>query len=122
MEYTNWNFLVISLYQNGLVLNSNLIMRRDIITTDSLSLKNLLSEVSNSMVLDSIKTQQGFSDCKNWDEISVQLMLNTETYKIFKSTRLEFDNYPNDLGNFLYNEFVILSADDIDNQQIYTPL
>lgn len=121
MEYTNWNFLMIVLYQNILEINSLLIMRRDINTMDSISVKNLLNDVSNSIVLDAIKTQNGVSDCKNWDAIEIRLSLNDEVYKNFKSTRSEFDNNQFDLGYFLYDAFVALSLDDIDNQQIYIP-
>ena len=119
MEYTNWDSLVIVLYQNGIEINSHLIMRRDISTTDSLSVKNILSEVSNSMVLDTIKTQNGLSDCKNWDEISVYLMFNNEIHKDFKSTRSNFENNQYDLGYFLYDIFVTLTVDKVDTQQIY---
>ena len=121
MEYTNWDFLMIVLYQNILEINSVLIMRRDINTMDSISVKNLLSDVSNSMVSDAIKTQNGLSDCKNWDEIELRLMLNDEIHKNFKSMRIEVESSPFDLGYFLYDSFVSLSADDIDNQQIYIP-
>lgn len=121
MEYTNWNFLMIVLYQNILEINSVLIMRRDINAMDSISVKNILNDVSNSMVLDAIKTQNGISDCKNWDVIEIRLLLNDEVYKNFKSTRSEFDNNQFDLGYFLYDAFVTLSLDDIDNQQIYIP-
>lgn len=119
MEYTNWNFLMIVLYKNTSKLNSNLIMRRDINTMDSISVKNILSDVSNSMLLDTIKTQNGVSDCRDWDEIELSLMLDNETHKIFKSTRIEFDNNQFDLGYFLYDAFVTLSLDDVDTQQIY---
>ena len=121
MEYTNWNFLIIVLSQNNLEINVNLIMRRDIDAMNSLSIKNLLSEISNSMELDSVKSQYGISDCKNWDEIEMRLMLNDEIHKNFKSTRIDFDINPSDLGYFLYNEFITLSSDDIDNQQTYIP-
>ena len=121
MEYTNWNFLMIVLYQNILEINSVLIMRRDINAMDSISVKNILNDVSNSIVLDAIKTQNGISDCKNWDVIEIRLLLNDEVYKNFKSTRSEFDNNQFDLGYFLYDAFVTLSLDDIDNQQIYIP-
>ena len=94
-------------------------MRRDINAMDSISVKNLLSDVSNSMVLDAIKTQNGLSDCKNWDVIEIRLLLNDEVYKNFKSTRSEFDNNQFDLGYFLYDAFVTLSVDDVDNQQTY---
>jgi hypothetical protein len=119
MEYTNWNFLMIVLYQNSLKINSNLIMRRDINIIDSISIKNLLTDISNSMLLDTIKTQNGISDCRDWDEIELNLMLDNETYKNFKSTKSEFNNGQFDLGYFLYDSFVTLSSDDIDNQQIY---
>ena len=119
MEYTNWNFLMIVLYQNILEINSVLIMRRDINAMDSISVKNILNDVSNSMVLDAIKTQNGISDCKNWDVIEIRLLLNDEVYKNFKSTRSEFDNNQFDLGYFLYDAFVTLSVDDVDNQQTY---
>jgi hypothetical protein len=121
MEYTNWNLLIIVLYKNSLEISVNTIMRRDINTINSISLKNLLSEVSNSMLLDAIKTQNGISDCKDWDEIELRLMLNDEIYKNFKSIRIEIESSHFDLGYFLYDSFVSLSADDIDNQQIYTP-
>lgn len=121
MEYTNWNFLMIVLYQNILEINSVLIMRRDINAMDSISVKNILNDVSNSIVLDAIKTQNGISDCKNWDVIEIRLLLNDKVYKNFKSTRSEFDNNQFDLGYFLYDAFVTLSLDDIDNQQIYIP-
>lgn len=119
MEYTSWNFLMIVLYKNSSKINSTLIMRRDINTMDSISVKNLLDDVSNSMVLDTIKTQNGLSDCRDWDEIELSFMLDNEIHKNFKSTRSEFDNNPFDLGYFLYDAFVNLSLDDIDNQQIY---
>jgi hypothetical protein len=119
MEYTNWNFLMIVLYQNILEINSVLIMRRDINAMDSISVKNILNDVSNSIVLDAIKTQNGISDCKNWDVIEIRLLLNDEVYKNFKSTRSEFDNNQFDLGYFLYDAFVTLSVDDVDNQQTY---
>jgi hypothetical protein len=119
MEYTNWDLLIIVLYQNSLEINISTIMRRDINAMDSISVKNLLSDVSNSMVLDAIKTQNGLSDCKNWDVIEIRLLLNDEVYKNFKSTRSEFDNNQFDLGYFLYDAFVTLSVDDVDNQQTY---
>ena len=119
MEYTNWDLLIIVLYQNSLEINITTIMRRDINTMDSISIKNLLSDVSNSMVLETIKTQNGLSDCTNWDVIEMRLLLNDNLYKNFKSTRTDFDNNGFDLGYFIYETFINLSADDIDNVQTH---
>jgi len=121
MNYTDWNGLIITLFQNGSELNKNLIMRVDIEKMNNLIVKTLLIDVLSMMTSENLKTQTNSdltSNCNNWDEMSLSLFLDNVLYGNIILNRIEFTSNLIDSNDFLYNKFIELSGIVISDTQI----
>ena len=111
MNYTDWNILVITLYQNGTEINKSSTMRVDIEKMDSLMVKTLLIDVLFMMTSETFKTQTNSDlplNCNNWDEMSLSLFLYDNEYKNIILNRSEFTSDLLESNDFLYNKYIEL--------------
>ena len=113
MNYTDWNILVITLYQNGTEINKSTTMRVDIEKMDSLMVKTLLIDILFMMTSETFKTQTNSDlplNCNNWDEMSLSLFLYDNEYKNIILNRSEFTSDLLESNDFLYNKYIELSG------------
>lgn len=113
MNYTDWNILVITLYQNGTEINKSSTMRVDIEKMDSLMVKTLLIDILFMMTSETFKTQTNSDlplNCNNWDEMSLSLFLYDNEYKNIILNRSEFTSDLLESNDFLYNKYIELSG------------
>ena len=111
MNYTDWNILVITLYQNGNTINKSSTMRVDIEKMDGLIVKTLLIDVLTIMTSETFKTQTNSDlplNCNNWDEMSLSLFLYDNEYKNIILNRSEFTSDLLESNDFLYNKYIEL--------------
>jgi len=111
MNYTDWNILVITLYQNGVTIHKSSTMRVDIEKMDSLMVKTLLIDVLFMMTSETFKTQTNSDlplNCNNWDEMSLSLFLYDNEYKNIILNRSEFTSDLLESNDFLYNKYIEL--------------
>jgi len=111
MNYTDWNILVITLYQNGITINKSSTMRVDIEKMDDLIVKTLLIDVLSMMTSETFKTQTNSElplNCNNWDEMSLSLFSYDDQYKNIILNRTEFTSNLLDSNDFLYNKYIEL--------------
>jgi hypothetical protein len=121
MNYTDWNILVITLYQNGLTINKSSTMRVDIEKMGGLMVKTLLIDVLIMMTSETLKTQTNSDipiNCNNWDEMSLSLFSYDDQYKNIVLNRTEFTSNLLESNDFLYNKFIELSGIVISETQI----
>jgi hypothetical protein len=110
-DYTEWNGLSISLFQNGVEISKNLTMRSDIEKMDSLTVKTLLIDVLSTMTSETLKTQTNSDlppNCNDWDEMSLSLFLYDNQYKTVILNRTEFTSNLPESNDFLYNKYIEL--------------
>lgn len=121
MNYTDWDILSITLFQNGVEINKSFTMRSDIEKMDSLSVKNLLIDVLFFMTSEDLRSQI-FTylppNCNNWDEMRLSLQLGDVLYKTTILNRSEFTINILESNNFFYNKFIELSELILNNPQI----
>jgi hypothetical protein len=113
MNYTDWNILVITLYQNGVTIHKSSTMRVDIEKMDSLMVKTLLIDVLFMMTSETLKTQTNSDlplNCNNWDEMSLSLFLYDDQYKNVILNRTEFTSNLLESNDFLYSKFIELTG------------
>jgi len=113
MNYTDWNGLIITLFQNGFELNKNLIMRVDIEKMDSLTVKTLLTDVLSMMTSETLKTQTNSDlplNCNNWEDMSLSLFLDDVLYGNIILNRAEFTSNLLESNDFLYGKFIELTG------------
>ena len=111
MNYTDWNILVITLYQNGITTNKSSTMRVDIEKMDGLIVKTLLIDFLTMMTSETFKTQTNSDlplNCNNWDEMSLSLFLNDNQYKNVILNRSEFTSDLLESNDFLYDKYIEL--------------
>ena len=111
MNYTDWNILVTTLYQNGITINKSSTMRVDIEKMDGLIVKTLLIDFLTMMTSETFKTQTNSDlplNCNNWDEMSLSLFLNDDQYKNVILNRSEFTSDLLESNDFLYNKYIEL--------------
>ena len=111
MNYTDWNILVITLYQNGIMTNKSSTMRVDIEKMDGLIVKTLLIDFLTMMTSETFKTQTNSDlplNCNNWDEMSLSLFLNDNQYKNVILNRSEFTSDLLESNDFLYDKYIEL--------------
>ena len=124
MNYTDWNVLLITLFQNGVEINKSFTMRSDIEKMDSLTTKTLLIDVLVMMTSETLKSQPNSdlpSNCNNWDNVSITLSLDNDSFKNVTLNRTEFTNDLLDSNNFFYNKFIELSELTLSEPQIINP-
>lgn len=124
MNYTDWNILLITLFQNGIIINKSLTMRSDIEKMDSLTVKNLLIDVLSMMTSETLRSQVNSvlpPNCNNWDEMTISLLLDDDSYKNVILNRTEFTNDLLDSNDFLYNKFIELSEIVLSEPEILNP-
>ena len=124
MNYTDWNVLLITLFQNGLMINKSFTMRSDIEKMDSLTTKTLLIDVLVMMTSETLKSQPNSdlpSNCNNWDNVSISLSLGDDLYKNVILNRSEFTNDLLESNNFFYDKFIELSEIVLSEPQILNP-
>lgn len=121
MNYTDWNILVITLYQNGVTIHKSSTMRVDIEKMGGLVVKSLLIDVLSMMTSETLKTQTNSdipSNCSGWDEMSLSLFLHDNQDKNVILNRTEFTSNLLESNDFLYNKFIELSGIVISETQI----
>ena len=124
MNYTDWNVLLITLFQNGLMINKSFTMRSDIEKMDSLTTKTLLIDVLVMMTSETLKSQPNSdlpSNCNNWDNVSISLSLGDDLYKNVILNRSEFTNDLLESNDFFYDKFIELSEIVLSEPQILNP-
>ncbi len=124
MNYTDWNVLLITLFQNGIMINKSFTMRSDIEKMDGLSVKNLLIDVLVMMTSESLRSQPNSdlpSNCNNWDNVSISLSLDDDLYKNVILNRSEFTNDLLESNDFFYDKFIELSEIVLSEPQILNP-
>jgi hypothetical protein len=124
MNYTDWNALLITLFQNGLMINKSFTMRSDLEKMDSLTTKTLLIDVLVMMTLETLKSQPNSdlpSNCNNWDNVSISLSLGDDLYKNVILNRSEFTNDLLESNDFFYDKFIELSEIVLSEPQILNP-
>jgi hypothetical protein len=121
MNYTDWNILLITLFQDGVEINKSFTMRADIEKMDNLMVKTLLIDVLSMMTSETLRSQPNSylpSNCNNWDEMNLSLLLDDFTYKNVTLNRTEFTNDLFDSKDFLYTKFIELSEIVLTETQI----
>jgi hypothetical protein len=111
MNYTDWNILVITLYQNGGTIYKSSTMRVDIEKMDALIVKTLLIDNLSMMTSETLKTQTNSDlppNCNNWDEMSLSLFLYDDQYKNVILNRTEFTSNLPESNDFLYDKYMEL--------------
>ena len=124
MNYTDWNVLLITLFQNGIMINKSFTMRSDIEKMDSLTTKTLLIDVLVMMTSETLKSQPNSdlpSNCNNWDNVSISLSLDDDLYKNVILNRSEFTNDLLESNDFFYDKFIELSEIVLSEPQILNP-
>lgn len=124
MNYTDWNVLLITLFQNEVVINKSLTMRSDIEKMDSLTVKTLLIDVLVMMTSETLRSQSNSYlplNCNNWDNLSISLSLGDDSYKNIILNRTEFTNNLLDSNDFLYDKFIELSELTLSEPQTFNP-
>jgi hypothetical protein len=124
MNYTDWNVLLITLFQNGIMVNKSFTMRSDIEKMDSLSVKNLLVDVLIMMTSETLRSQPNLEsppNCNNWDNLSISLSLDDDLYKNVILNRTEFTNDLLESNDFFYGKFIELSELILIEPQILNP-
>jgi hypothetical protein len=124
MNYTDWSVLLITLFQNGIMINKSFTMRSDIEKMDSLTTKTLLIDVLVMMTSETLKSQPNSdlpSNCNNWDNVSISLSLDDGLYKNVILNRSEFTNDLLESNNFFYDKFIELSEIVLSEPQILNP-
>jgi len=124
MNYIDWNILVITLFQNGVEINKSFTMRSDIEKMDTLTVKTLLVDVLSMMTSETLRSQVNLElppNCNNWDNVSVSLFLDDDSFKNVTLNRTEFTNDLLDSNNFFYNKFIELSELTLSEPQIINP-
>jgi hypothetical protein len=124
MNYTDWNVLLITLFQNGIMINKSFTMRSDIEKMDGLSVKNLLIDVLVMMTSETLRSQPNSdlpSNCNNWDNVSISLSLDDDLYKNVILNRSEFTNDLLESNDFFYSKFIELSELILIEPQILNP-
>ena len=121
MNYTDWNVLLITLFQNGLMINKSFTMRSDIEKMDSLTTKTLLIDVLVMMTSESQPNSDLPSNCNNWDNVSISLSLGDDLYKNVILNRSEFTNDLLESNDFFYDKFIELSEIVLSEPQILNP-
>ena len=113
MNYTDWNILVMTLYQNGVTIHKSSTMRVDIEKMGGLIVKSLLIDVLSMMTSETFKTQTNSDlplNCNNWDEMSLSLFLYDDQYKNVILNRTEFTSNLLESNDFLYSKFIELTG------------
>lgn len=124
MNYTDWNVLLITLFQNGVEINKSFTMRSDIEKMDNLMVKTLLIDVLSMMTSETLRSQVNSelpSNCNNWDEMNISLFLDDDLFKNDTLNRTEFTNDLLDSNDFFYNKFIELSELTLSDPQILDP-
>jgi len=124
MNYIDWNILVITLFQNGVEINKSFTMRSDIEKMDTLTVKTLLVDVLSMMTSETLRSQVNLElppNCNNWDNVSVSLFLDDDSFKNVTLNRTEFTNDLLDSNNFFYDKFIELSELTLSEPQIINP-
>jgi hypothetical protein len=124
MNYTDWNVLLITLFQNGVEINKSFTMRSDIEKMDNLTVKNLLIDVLSMMTSETLRSQVNSvlpPNCNNWDEMNISLFLNDVSFKNDILNRTEFDNDLLVSNDFFYNKFIELSELTLSDPPIMDP-
>lgn len=123
MDNINWKYLLIVLYQNNLEINSCLIMKDDLISLDNISLQTLLTDVSTSIIFDSIKKTPNNSsptDCTGWDNINL-LMMDDIIYKNVLISKTEINNSGLSVGEYIFQTYTNMLLTDTNEGNIITP-
>ena len=124
MNYTDWNILVITLFQNEVETNKSFTMRSDIEKMDTLTVKTLLTDVLIMMTSETLRSHVNSDlppNCNNWDNVSVSLFLDDDSFKNVTLNRTEFTNDLLDSNNFFYDKFIELSELTLSEPQIINP-
>jgi hypothetical protein len=124
MNYIDWNILVITLFQNGVEINKSFTMRSDIEKMDVLVVKTLLVDVLSMMTSETLRSQVNLElppNCNNWDNVSISLFLDNDSFKNVTLNRTEFTNDLLDSNNFFYDKFIELSELTLSEPQIINP-
>ena len=124
MNYTDWNILLITLFQNGVEINKSFTMRSDIEKMDNLTVKTLLIDVLSMMTSETLRSQVNSDlppNCNNWDEMNISLFLNDVSFKNDTLNRTEFDNDLLVSNDFFYNKFIELSELTLSDPPIMDP-
>jgi len=124
MNYTDWNVLLITLFQNEVVINKSLTMRSDIEKMDSLTVKTLLIDVLVMMTSETLRSQANSYlplNCNNWDNLSISLYLDNDSYKNIILNRTEFTDNLLNSNDFLYDKFIELSELILSEPQTFNP-
>jgi hypothetical protein len=124
MNYTDWNVLLITLFQNGVEINKSFTMRSDIEKMDNLTVKTLLIDVLSMMTSETLRSQVNSElppNCNNWDNVSISLFLDNDLFKNVTLNRTEFTNDLLDSNNFFYDKFIELSELTLSEPQIINP-
>jgi hypothetical protein len=124
MNYIDWNILVITLFQNGVEINKSFTMRSDIEKMDTLTVKTLLVDVLSMMTSETLRSQVNLElppNCNNWDNVSISLFLDNDSFKNVTLNRTEFTNDLLDSNNFFYDKFIELSELTLSEPQIINP-
>lgn len=115
---------MITLFQNGVEINKSFTMRSDIEKMDTLTVKTLLVDVLSMMTSETLRSQVNLElppNCNNWDNVSVSLFLDDDSFKNVTLNRTEFTNDLLDSNNFFYNKFIELSELTLSEPQIINP-
>jgi hypothetical protein len=121
MNYTDWNILVITLFQNGVMVNKGFTMRADIEKMDNLMVKTSLTDFLMLMTSEFLRPQSKLdpiTNCNNWDVMDMSLFLDDVLYKDIILNRTEFTSNLLESNDFLYNKFIELSGIVISETQI----
>lgn len=121
MNYTDWNILVITLFQNGVMVNKGVTMRADIQKMDNLMVKTSLNNFLVLMTSEFLRPQSKLdpiTNCNNWDVMDMSLFLDDVLYKDIILNRTEFTSNLLESNDFLYNKFIELSGIVISETQI----
>jgi hypothetical protein len=124
MNYIDWNILVITLFQNGVEINKSFTMRSDIEKMDVLVVKTLLVDVLSMMTSETLRSQVNLElppNCNNWDNVSISLFLDNDSFKNVTLNRTEFTSDLLDSNNFFYDKFIELSELTLSEPQIINP-
>ena len=124
MNYIDWNILVITLFQNGVEINKSFTMRSDIEKMDTLTVKTLLVDVLSMMTSETLRSQVNLElppNCNNWDNVSISLFLDNDSFKNVTLNRTEFTSDLLDSNNFFYDKFIELSELTLSEPQIINP-
>jgi hypothetical protein len=91
---------------------------------DVLVVKTLLVDVLSMMTSETLRSQVNLElppNCNNWDNVSISLFLDNDSFKNVTLNRTEFTNDLLDSNNFFYDKFIELSELTLSEPQIINP-